>query len=260
MADVYSSPITYINCTGQRLPVRTGNGLNNSLTGQYIEPAEPVEVTKKAGDWIYIKGNGIYDDGWVLTKSSTKTLMKLTTPIPNYTSDKTYNAEENAKTAQAKLNQSEVAVEALTVASSLIAGAVAAAKEESHRKLRTVDGLSEMAPYSSAKIYETLTLDDEEEDLPEDIKAVQKPIDLDKKGQTKKAMAELRRIGENDFIIQSDLPKEKRFGMFDRVGILDATAKTISTKEYVFFTTLRSSPSLVKNIVSYIHIPVPSST
>ena len=55
-------------------------------------------------------------------------------------------------------------------------------------------------------------------------------------GKSRQAVKELQRISQQDFIIQPNLQKEKRFGMFDRVGILDPTAKLISTKEYVFFT------------------------
>ncbi|MBP5595857.1 MAG: hypothetical protein J6Y02_10790 [Pseudobutyrivibrio sp.] len=240
MADVYSKLVTYTNCTTSDLPIRTGPGLNNSFTGYYINPGDVENVSKRSGDWVYVENHQAADgtsiSGWVKTKSSERTLLKCTSAIPEYTSDKTYNAEESAKTVQAKLNNSAVALDEANLSTSLRSNAENSAAAEARRK-GIIDGdIRDNTPYASSKNYYTPTINKDPDDDPEDILAVQKTVDLDKESATKSAMSELRRIGENDFIIQSDLPKEKRFGMFDRVGILDATAKTISTKEYVFFT------------------------
>lgn len=233
-ADVYSTPITYLNFSGMSLPIRDGSGLNQNLTGEYVAPGETVEVTKKSGDWIYIK-----DRGWVSTRSSQRTLMKLTSSIPSYTSDATYNAEDDARVAQANVNKSIDAMASVaTLAQDILKTAQTASTLEMDKYLKVAEGLTALAPYASSKQYVNPTVDRSENTDEETNKREvdQKPVDFEHENATKAAIGELRRIGENDFIIQSDLAKEKRFGMFDRVGILDATAKTISTKEYVFFT------------------------
>lgn len=224
MADFvsYSPGITFKNICGSRVNIRTGPGINYSTTGKYINANDTITALGKKGDWILVS----LPNNWAAVQYGGEHLLKQ---INDNNSTISKPSPQPTQPSKAKDTNPTPAENTNSISKSNQKESEKAAQNEKNRKDETTGDKVDSIPYQSWRNPNWVPQDelygDNGNNSPQTFT-----------GQARESMQELQRISQQDFIIQPNLRKEKRFGMFDRVGILDPTAKIISTKEYVFFT------------------------
>ena len=225
---VYKPGIKYTNISGSDLRVYEGPSSIYKDTGAVFKNNDSMTVTRVKGDYAYIPSIG----GWVCIQKNGNHYAKMYDPnwkgrVDQYLTDYTSAGDnKEIEMTESTLMQSDIT---MSEAEKARAEAQKRSEEEKTSYDYTNGNRVDEIPYQSWTNPNWVPQDelygDNNSGWPDTFN-----------GQARESMQELQRISQQDFIIQPNLRKEKRFGMFDRVGILDPTAKIISTKEYVFFT------------------------
>ena len=229
---VYKPGIKYTNISGSDLKVYEGPSPIYKEMNAIFKKNDSMTITRVKGDYAYIPSIG----GWVCIQKNGNHYAKMYDPnwkgqIDQYLTDYTSPINNVVGDKEVEMTESTLVQPSVTMAEAekALAESKKKADQEKDRKDEVTGEKTDEIPYQSWSNRNWVPQDelygDNGNSSPQTFT-----------GQARESMQELQRISLQDFIIQPNLRKEKRFGMFDRVGILDPTAKIISTKEYVFFT------------------------